>query len=87
MGVVNLEQSSFKYFLEDESYIPLHKIKHVGLAYLASHYIIKTNLALDEKDTLLQHHQSDYNYSASTEGEENQSDDIQFHYTGLHQDL
>ena len=87
MGAVNLEQSSFKYCLEDESYILLLKIKHVGLAYLASHYIINTHLALDEKDTSLQHHQSDYNYAVPTEDEDNQSDDIQFHYTGLHQDL
>ena len=87
MGVVNLEQSSFKYFLEDESYILLLKTKQFCPAYLASHYIINTHLALDEKDTLLQQHQSDYNYAEPTEGEDNQLDDIQFHYTGLHQDL
>ena len=87
MGLVNLEQSSFKYCLEDESYILLLKKLYICPAYLASHYIINTHLALDEKDTLLRHHQNDYNYVVPTEGEDNQSDDIQFHYTGFLQDL
>ena len=42
------------------------KIKHVCSEYLGSQYITNTNLAINvQKYTLLQHHQSDYNYAVA----------------------